>query len=79
MGEPIIGVLAYRRLRAGTVTRMRMYRLTLVQEWFLVGLAMAIFLADRVPLRNIGLGTGHYSALSGAFGGLAAGLSSAFL
>ena len=74
MGEPIIGVLAYKRLRAGTVTRMRMYRLTLVQEWFLVGLAMAIFLADRVPLRNIGLVIGHYSALSGAFGGLVSGL-----
>ncbi len=69
-----MGVLAYRRLRAGTMTRMRMYRMTLLQEWFLVGLAMAIFLADRVPLRNIGLGSGHYSALSGTLGGLAAGL-----
>ena len=74
IGEPIMGVLAYRRLKAGTMTRMRMYRMTLLQEWFLVGLTMAIFLADHVPLRNIGLGTSHYSVLSGAFGGLAAGV-----
>ena len=74
IGEPIMGVITYRRLRAGTMTRMRMYRMTLLQEWFLVGLTMAIFATDRVPLRNMGLGTGHYSALSGSFGGLVAGL-----
>ncbi len=76
LAEPVLGLLVYRRLRDGSISRSRAYASSIAQAWVLTAAALASLSLAGVPLARLGLRLGDYApaAGQGVVLGLAAGL-----
>ena len=78
-GEPLVGVVVARRLRAGALSRPAVYRLIIAMEIALAALAFGAALATGASPAGVGLRLGNYRTLPGVAVGLAAGAAAGTL